>query len=162
MDMEKLKQWLDLAKNMQGGDFWSNIFDQEFAKQFMNDQEFKMSPAVPEQQSAMEAQRHHTFPKYEILEGTDEVVIIIELPGITKEHIELGIVNNILTVKGKAVPLQPNLTSTYSERFAGDFHRQISLPDSVNPNEIGAKFWNGLLIVSYRRTLEVGEIIPID
>ncbi|MCM3767857.1 Hsp20/alpha crystallin family protein [Neobacillus niacini] len=160
MDMEKLKQWLDLAKNMQGGDFWGNIFDQEFAKQFMNDQQMKMPPA--NQQMGMEAQRHQSFPNYEILEGSEDVVVIIELPGIMKENIELGISNNILTVKGKAMPFQPNLTISYSERFSGEFHRQIQLPDSVNPGDIGAKFWNGLLIVSYRRTTQVGDVIPIE
>jgi len=159
MDMEKLKQWMDIAKNMHGGDFWNNIFDQEFAKQFMNDQPVKSSTS---EGAAERAEKSRTFPVMDIFEGDQEVVVIIELPGVAKENLELGLNGNILTIKGKVNPLYPQLTMTYSERFYGEFQRQITLPDTVSPHQLSAKFWNGLLIVSYQRTVEKGEIIPIE
>lgn len=162
MDMDKLKQWMEVAKNMQGGDFWSNIFDQEFAKQFMNEQQVKGPNSGPSHQASREASPAKTFPAIDLLEGEEEVVVMIELPGVMKENIELGLNSNILTVKGKAIPLHPHLKMTYSERFYGEFQRQITLPDTVAPNEINAKFWNGLLMVRYPRIMEKGERIPID
>lgn len=162
MDMEKLKQWMEVAKSMQGGDFWNNIFDQEFAKQFMNGQEMKGAFGNPTQQASREASPERSFPLIDLLEGEEEVIVIIELPGVLKENIELGLNSNILTVKGKALPLHPHLKVSYSERFYGEFQRQITLPDSITSNDISAKFWNGLLIVRYSRLVERGEIIPID
>ena len=159
LDMDKLKQWMDIAKNMHGGDFWNNIFDQEFAKQFMNDQPVKSSTS---EGPAERAEKSRTFPVMDIFEGDQEVVVIIELPGVAKENLELGLNGNILTIKGKVNPLYPQLTMTYSERFYGEFQRQITLPDTVSPHQLSAKFWNGLLIVSYQRTVEKGEIIPIE
>ncbi|WP_257984479.1 Hsp20/alpha crystallin family protein [Neobacillus cucumis] len=154
--MEKLKQWMDIAKNMHGGDFWNNIFDQEFAKQFMNEQQGKAGG------ESGRVEKPRTFPSIEILEGEKEVVVVIELPGVAKENMELGLNGNILTIKGKVNPLQPQLTITYSERFNGEFQRQVTLPDTVTPNQLSAKFWNGLLFVSYQRTIEKGETIPIE
>ncbi|MBL4953912.1 Hsp20/alpha crystallin family protein [Neobacillus sp. OS1-32] len=162
MDVEKLKQWLDVAKSMQGGDFWGNIFDQEFAKQFINEQQMKGPFSNTNQQASRDAGSARTFPIIDVLEGEEEVIIIIELPGILKENVELGLNNNILTVKGKALPLHPQLKLSYSERFYGDFQRQITLPDSITPNEISAKFWNGVLLVRYPRMVDKGEMIPID
>ncbi|MEH7108416.1 Hsp20/alpha crystallin family protein [Bacillus sp. JJ1764] len=160
--MDKLKQWLDLAKNMHGGDFWGNIFDQEFAKEFMNDPQFK-APFTRNGPNASETpNKTTTFPAIDIIEGEEEVIIIIEVAGIIKENIELGLNGNILTVKGNAQPVHPHLKITYSERFYGEFQRQITLPDTINPSDISAKFWNGLLIVRYERRVEKGEIIPID
>ncbi|GHH98366.1 Hsp20/alpha crystallin family protein [Neobacillus kokaensis] len=162
MDMEKLKQWMDVAKSMQGGDFWGNIFDQEFAKQFMNEQQMKGPFPGTNQQTSREESPSRTFPTIDILEGEEEVIVIIELPGVLKENVELGLNNNILTVKGKVLPLHPHLKITYTERFYGEFQRQVTLPDSITPNEINAKFWNGVLIVRYPRIHEKGEIIPIE
>ncbi|MCM3568876.1 Hsp20/alpha crystallin family protein [Neobacillus mesonae] len=162
MDMEKLKQWMELAKNMQGGDFWGNIFDQEFAKQFMNEQQMTPPFNTSNQQSARKENPEKSFPAIDLLEGEEEVIIIIELPGVLKENVELGLNANILTVKGKAQPLHPQLNISYSERFYGEFQRQITLPDTIAPNEISAKFWNGLLMVRYPRNIDRGEIIPID
>jgi HSP20 family protein len=162
MDMEKLKQWMDVAKNMHGGDFWSNIFDQEFTKQFMNEQQFKTPFSSGEGQSIREEKNSRTFPIIDVLESEHEVMVIVELPGVMKENIELGLNGDILTIKGKALPIHPQFKVTYSERFYGEFQRQIKIPDTVRPNQLNAKFWNGLLFVSYHRTIEKGEIIPID
>ena len=159
VDIDKLKQWMDIAKNMHGGDFWNNIFDQEFAKQFMNEQPAKSSTGDSE---SGRAENSKTFPIIDILAGEHEVVVVIELPGVAKENLELGLNGNNLTIKGKVNPLHPHLTLTYSERFYGEFQRQITLPDTVSPQQLSAKFWNGLLIVSYQRTIEKGEIIPIE
>ncbi|MFK9092915.1 Hsp20/alpha crystallin family protein [Bacillus salipaludis] len=164
MDMDKLKQWMDIAKNMHGGDFWNNIFDQDFAKQFMNDQQGNQPFTSPEGQgqNAREEKNSRTFPAIDLLEGEHEVIVIIELPGVLKENLELGLNGNILTIKGKALPIHPHLNISYSERFYGEFQRQITLPDTVTPNQLNAKFWNGLLFVSYQRVIDKGEIIPIE
>ncbi|MBI0575934.1 Hsp20/alpha crystallin family protein [Neobacillus cucumis] len=162
MDMDKLKQWLEVAQNMQGGDFWKNIFEQDFAKQFMNDPSFKSPIYGNSEKNMREDKNSRTFPSIDILEGEEEVMVLIELPGVRKENIELGLNGDILTIKGTAMPIHPNLKIAYSERFYGEFQRQIKLPDQINPSEINAKFWNGILFVSYQRKMEKGEIIPID
>ncbi|WP_042355427.1 Hsp20/alpha crystallin family protein [Bacillus rubiinfantis] len=163
MDLDKLKQWVEMAKNMQGGDFWGNIFDQEFAKQFINsEQRDKASTAESQQQPSREVKQSRNFPPIDILEGEEHVQILIELPGVTKENFELGLNGNNLVIKGRVLPLNPHARLTYSERFYGDFQRQITLPDTITANVINAKIWNGILIVHYPRIKVKGERIPIE
>ena len=160
--MDKLKQWMDIAKNMQGGDFWNNIFDQDFTKQFMNEQQMKQAADDKNESINRKENTPRPFPPYELLEGEKEVVIIIELPGVMRENLELGLNRNVLTIKGKVLPIHPQLKNAYSERYYGDFQREIPIPDIVNPSQLTAKFWNGVLLVSYPRNVEKGEQIPID
>lgn len=160
MDMDKLKKWLELAQGMQGGDFWKNVFDQDFSKQFMsesgNDAFFKGENVFREEKSVK------SFPSIDIYENPQEVVVVIEIPGIPKEDIELGLSGKVLTVKGTAKPIYPHLQMTYTERFYGEFSRQINLPDTVKPHELNAKFWNGILMIQYNRTQPDIFSIPID
>ncbi len=167
MDYKKLKQWLDLAQNMNGGDFWTSVFDQEFAKQFM--EQSGTSPGStapfqsnPFQQNEQEERNVKSFPLVDIFEDNQEVVVVIELPGIRKEDVQLGIKENILTIRGEARHLQDPSNMTYSERFYGQFNRQITLPDPVLAQQIQAKFWNGILFVSYQRQINDGVPIQID
>jgi HSP20 family protein len=162
MDIEKLKQWMEIAQNMQGGDFWNNIFDQDFAKQFIDEQPFKTSSETAKGAPREKQPSSQVFPVIELLEGEKEVYVIIELPGLKKEDIELGIAGDVLTVKGMNNPIYSHLKKTYSERFTGEFQRQIKLPDTISPNQLSARYWNGLLIVSYPREYSRVEIIPID
>jgi HSP20 family protein len=162
MDIEKLKQWMEVAQNMQGGEFWNNIFDQDFARQFLDEQPFKTSSETAKGASQEKQPPSKAFPIIELLEGEKEVYVIIELPGLKKEDIELGIAGDVLTVKGINNPIYSHLKRTYSERFTGEFQRQIKLPDTITPNQLSARYWNGLLIVSYPRAYSKVEIIPID
>lgn len=163
MDIEKLKQWMEIAQNMQGGEFWNNIFEQDFARQFMDEQPFKNpSSSAAKAPSPDKQPSRPVFPVIELLEGDEEVCLIIELPGLKREDIELGLAGNVLTVKGINTPIYPHLKRTYTERFTGEFQRQIKLPDTINPSQLSAKYWNGLLIVSYSRAYSKVEIIPVD
>lgn len=160
MDMDKLKKWLELAQGMQGGDFWKGVFEQDLAKRFMDDDVnhdfYKGTSSFRDDKSVK------SFPLIDIYESPNEVIVVIEIPGIPKENIELGLSGKILTVKGNAKSIYSHLQQTYSERFFGEFTRQINLPDQVEPNELTAKFWNGILMIQYNRKKEDSVSIPID
>lgn len=164
MDIEKLKQWMEIAQNMHGGDFWKNIFDQDFANPFINEDSSNKSPDTKTRKETYQEEKASTtsFPFIEISEGEEEVMVTIELPGVKKENVELGLSGNVLTVKGTNMPIHPELKHTYSERFYGEFKRQITIPDVISPQDLTAKFWNGLLLVSYQRSIKKMDIIPIE
>lgn len=163
MELEKLIQWMEIAQNMNGGDFWKNIFDQEFARQFINDQPSNNSSFETESKSPQtEKATLKIFPLMDILEDEKEVIMMIEIPGINKETIQLGLSGDILTIKGSIEQTHPHLKRTYSERYYGDFERRIKLPDLVSSTSISAQYWEGILIVSYQRISEKMNMIPID
>jgi HSP20 family protein len=156
MDMDKLKQWLDIAQNMHGADFWKTIFDQDMAG-FMDEQN-REKPTDGEKMS--QGTKGDIFPPIDILENDKEVIILVEIPGVKKEDIELGLNGDSLFIKGVTMQFFSEFRKKYSERFYGEFQRSIKLPNEIKPEEIQAKFWNGLLIVSY--TKPPSNVQPIN
>ena len=157
MDFDKLRQWMELAKKYQSGDFWGGMLDQSSFQQFMKEN-MDMGPSGdPTGQRMMKS----TFPNTDIYINDFEVIVIADLPGYKKEDLHVSVSGNKLLLKGSAVPLiagEPIL----QERVQGPFQRIIELPEPTESNGIKARFQNGLLTLSYKRKYMQEEKITID
>lgn len=87
------------------------------------------------------------WPTFEITENDDEVIVTVEVPGMSEKDIELYLDKGVLTIRGfkKADKDEPS----YSERFYGRFERQVALPYSVDAQHCSAEFHDGLLSVRF-------------
>ncbi|WPY01869.1 Hsp20/alpha crystallin family protein (plasmid) [Candidatus Trichorickettsia mobilis] len=92
-------------------------------------------------------QSNFLSPRMDISETDAEYKIEVELPGIKQQDIEVKMDNNILTIKGQREEEKEEKERTYytRERYYGSFQRSVSLPNNVNPDDIEAKFDNGIL-----------------
>ena len=95
-----------------------------------------------------------TFPRWSLLAGeleetAKDVVVRIELPGMSKENCQITIEGNTLYLSGEKHMERETDNSTYHvmERAYGMFQRAIPLPRSVNSDEAQASFKNGVLTV---------------
>jgi HSP20 family protein len=89
-------------------------------------------------------------PAVDIFENDNEIVIKAELPGMEAKDIELGLENNVLTVKGERRFEKETKEEHYYrvEREYGRFSRSFSLPAAVKEDKITAEFKNGLLKIA--------------
>jgi HSP20 family protein len=89
-------------------------------------------------------------PPVDVLENENELVLTADLPGIQQEDIDVRVEDGTLTIKGKRDFAQEDKAKGYHriERSYGSFVRCFSLPDSVDPEKIGADYKNGVLTVS--------------
>lgn len=156
MDQEKLKQWMNLSKNMYGGDFWKGIFDDDTMKHFMQDLPFMDSA------SASKPDSKKGFPEIDIVESQKELVLIIYLPGVEKNHVQLASYGEYIVIKGSKPFPFPEQAYRNIESHYGEFERKLKLPDYIVPSEASAKFLNGILYVSYSKAVVRGDIIPIE
>lgn len=87
------------------------------------------------------------IPPVDIYETADAIVLKAELPGITKEDINLEVKDNTLMLRGeKKFEKNVKEESDYRvERFYGMFQRAFLLPSTVQPEKVKAKFRNGVL-----------------
>jgi HSP20 family protein len=78
-----------------------------------------------------------------------EVVIKAELPDVNREDISLRVENNTLTISGEKKMDREVKEDQYRrvERSYGSFSRSFTLPQTVDANNIGAEFKNGVLTV---------------
>ena len=86
-------------------------------------------------------------PAIDVLEDESRVVVKAELPGMTRQEIEVSILGDTLTIKGEKRRESPEQGDRYHrlERVYGTFHRSISLPSSVVSGKASASFKNGML-----------------
>jgi HSP20 family protein len=78
-----------------------------------------------------------------------DLVVRAELPGMTREDIEVTVENSTLVLKGTkkfdAEVKEENYRRV--ERAYGTFHRSFTLPSTVDTSKVSADFRNGVLTV---------------
>jgi HSP20 family protein len=81
--------------------------------------------------------------------GAGELVITAELPGVSKDDIDLRVENNTLTIRGERRRQAEVKDEQFHrmERVYGRFTRSFSLPATVDASRVSADFKDGLLTV---------------
>ena len=88
-------------------------------------------------------------PSVDVYETDQGVIIAADLPGVNKEDVVVEIKDDVITISGERCA-DPALQATNyyrRERICGNFHRAFTLHAMVSPEEIKAKFKNGVLVV---------------
>jgi len=92
-------------------------------------------------------------PAVDIYENGEKVVLKLELPGVTKEDVDVRIENQTLTVRGErkfeAEEKEENFHRI--ERRYGSFFRSFSLPTTVATEHVDAKFDAGVLKLELKK-----------
>lgn len=89
-------------------------------------------------------------PPCDVYQTPEAVVVVVELPGLTREEVEITVTAELLTVTGRRVPtgLPPGTVAHRHERRFGPFERTIRLPCPVEAERSSARMEAGLLTVS--------------
>ncbi len=108
------------------------------------------------------------YPRVDIFENSDNLVLEAELPGMKHDDFELSFENNVLTLKGERRFEKKNESDNYHrvERAYGTFTRSFTLPPTVTAEGAKAEFENGVLHISLPKREETKarkiEIKPVD
>ena len=88
-------------------------------------------------------------PQIDVYETETEVVVKAELPGVTKEELEVVAEDGHLRLRGQTRRDEEVKEEGYyrRERLWGQFERLVHLPAEVDEEHITAKFENGVLEV---------------
>jgi HSP20 family protein len=97
-----------------------------------------------------------TFPPINLWVGEDGLVVTAEIPGITPADLDLTVREDTLTIQGRRpLPVEADGIAWHQrERGYGGFSRTIALPFAVDPDEVEARFANGVLEIELRRPAE--------
>ncbi|MBW3552070.1 MAG: Hsp20/alpha crystallin family protein [Gemmatimonadetes bacterium] len=88
-------------------------------------------------------------PAVDVEETGDELVFRAELPGLSREDIELELEDGVLTIQGekKYEKKEENTQGLLYERRWGTFNRRFTLPRAVAADGITADLRNGILTI---------------
>jgi HSP20 family molecular chaperone IbpA len=114
--------------------------------QYARDQE---APAKEETRS----QDAYVTPPVDIYETADGLVVKADLPGVTKDGLDLRVENNLLTIRGRAAHCAPG-NLLYREYNLQNFFRQFELSDRVDQGKISAELQHGVLTLNLPKAEE--------
>jgi len=87
-----------------------------------------------------------TYPPLNVFRKGDDLVVLAEVPGISKSDINVQIKGNTLRISGsKTVEYAEKAALHRRERLAGGFDRAISVPVEIDADHVKAECRNGIL-----------------
>jgi HSP20 family protein len=88
-------------------------------------------------------------PPVDIEESSESFVIRADLPGMTQKDVKVSVLGDSVTIRGERHTTQPSNGGTLhrTERVSGMFERTFTLGTAVRPDQVEAKFKDGVLEV---------------
>ncbi len=102
-------------------------------------------------------------PSVDVAETKDEIVVKAEIPGVSKDDIDLTIENNRLMISGEKRQEEHEEGKNYyrTERSYGSFRRIFNLPAQADAEKVSASYDDGVLTVKIPKS-EVAKGKKID
>ncbi len=87
-------------------------------------------------------------PLADIYETPEAYVLLLDMPGAARQNVGVRLENNTLYVKAPVEALHgADATMLHREHMTGGYERAFALGEDINPDNIDARFENGVLTV---------------
>jgi len=94
-----------------------------------------------------DASRLYISPEVNIYETENGYTLEAEMPGVTRDQLEVTLENNALTLVGHRTDNAPPGTVLYRESQPADFRRVFELDPAIDSQKIRAQMNQGLLVL---------------
>jgi HSP20 family molecular chaperone IbpA len=86
------------------------------------------------------------LPTADIFETEDALTVVMEMPGVAKDNVDVTVENGILTVEGRIdFGKYEGLRPVYGEYNVGPFRRSFRLSSSIDQGKINAEMRDGVI-----------------
>jgi HSP20 family protein len=93
-------------------------------------------------------------PAVNVYQDKDRFTVVVELPGLKKEEIEISLHDDTLTIAGERKREESSEQEFLTERLYGKFQRSLTLPTAVDAEKVKASYKDGLLQVELPKAEE--------
>ncbi len=99
--------------------------------------------------------------RIDVSETETAIRVVVELPGVAEDDVEVTLTDNVLSVKGTKRP-EPEAADEgrvhhLAERSFGPFERSFRLPDTVEETAVSAAFDKGVLVIDAAKSTKARE-----
>jgi HSP20 family protein len=95
-----------------------------------------------------------TFPPLNVGSTPASIEIYAFAPGMTAQDFDVRVERGVLSIEGERKrdrPEDPKQPVYANERFVGRFRRAVSLPEDADPEQVSARYRDGVLHISVAR-----------
>jgi HSP20 family protein len=107
---------------------------------------------IKKEAANLQATREETrylIPAVDIYEKSDALVVVCDVPGVGQSGISVGVDNNILTIEGKTIAREEDVSKeVHREYRLANYHRQFELSEVINQDKITAELKHGVLTIN--------------
>jgi HSP20 family protein len=116
-----------------------------------------MNTLVRENRSANGERQTEQFvtPAATVLENADGYMLEVEMPGVSKEGLEMWVENNELTILGRRTMPSVEGTLIHRESRAENFRRSFEIDPSIDAAKISAKIEQGVVTLTLPKAEQV-------
>jgi HSP20 family molecular chaperone IbpA len=113
--------------------------DQEVQVQQKREVEKKQESTVP---------LRSFLPVADIFETDQALKVVVEMPGVAKENVDVGVENDVLTITGRIdLSKYEGLQPVYTEYNIGNYSRSFQLSSKIDQDGIKAELKEGVMTV---------------
>jgi HSP20 family protein len=95
-------------------------------------------------------------PPVDIIENQDQVSVVIDLPGVQRDSIDVQMTGENLTVRGERAPEEKERGHyVYGERPHGSFQRSFTIGVPVEADNVQAAYKDGVLRITLPKADQV-------
>ena len=89
-----------------------------------------------------------SFPPINVFQQGDTLVAILEIPGVSKDDLDIQAKDNAIRISGRKAIAYPQSASVHRrERLTGTFDRTLTVPMQIDTDAITAECQDGILIL---------------
>ena len=94
-------------------------------------------------------------PRTTVYESAEAVIVELEMPGVTKDGVEITVEKDELTILGRrSRPADDGFEIVHQERLLLPYTRTYVLSERIDTSTIGANFDNGVLRLTLPKSAE--------
>ena len=94
-------------------------------------------------------------PTTDIFETEDALTVVMEVPGVGRDAIDITTENDVLKIEAKIDPAKyDGMEPLYTEYNVGHFARSFTLSNKIDRQQIGAKLEDGVLTLILKKAKE--------
>lgn len=112
-----------------------------------------------------QVQRSHRSycPAVDVYDTEDAVVLVADLPGVSRDGLEVQVEQNVLIISGRCRRAETPGEERLVEFEPGDFYRAFTLSDEADVEAVSAEFSAGVLVLRVpRRRAPEGRRIEVQ
>ncbi|MBD3314395.1 MAG: Hsp20 family protein [Chitinivibrionales bacterium] len=96
------------------------------------------------------------YPLVNVYDDAENLTVTAELPGMTKDRVNITFSDGTLTIAGKRERNEKvrNMAPVRQERAVGSFEKTLRIPTKVKQEAIAASFSNGVLTITMPKAEE--------
>ena len=95
------------------------------------------------------------LPTADIFETEEALAVVLEMPGVDRDNIDVNVDNGVLTIEGRIdFNKYEGLRPVYSEYNIGPFRRSFRISSQVDQDKIKAEMCDGVITLTLPKAEE--------